>query len=71
MYVCVCKAVSDSRIRRLVGDGLTSLRELSRETGLGSCCGKCVPSARQLLAESLSDQPLKLADLVSLPVFAS
>jgi bacterioferritin-associated ferredoxin len=71
MYVCVCKAVSDSKIRRLVNDGATTLREVARETGLGSCCGKCVPQAREVLATALSAQPIRLADLVSLPLAAS
>ncbi len=55
MYVCVCKAVSDRQIRRAVReDGVVSLRELTREYGLGTCCGKCVPQARELLTETLS-----------------
>lgn len=55
MFVCVCKAISDRQIRRAVReDGVTSLRELARFKGLGTCCGKCVPQARQLLGEELS-----------------
>lgn len=64
MIVCICKAVSDKAIRRAVGEGVSSLREISRETGLGTCCGKCVPQAREVLAEALSAQPVKLADLI-------
>ncbi|MGQ0528578.1 MAG: bacterioferritin-associated ferredoxin [Panacagrimonas sp.] len=63
MIICVCKAVSDKSIRRAVGEGLSSLRELSRETGLGTCCGKCVPQAREVLGNALAAQPIKLADL--------
>lgn len=66
MIVCICKAVSDRHIRRLVGEGASSLRELSRETGLGTCCGKCVPQAREVLSEILSAQPIKLADLAGM-----
>tara|TARA_R110000850_G_scaffold265250_5_gene394731 strand:- start:6473 stop:6694 length:222 start_codon:yes stop_codon:yes gene_type:complete len=64
MIVCVCKAVSDKTVRRMVQAGASSVREVSRETGLGTCCGVCVPHARQILAESLSAQPMKLADLL-------
>lgn len=54
MFVCVCKAVSDRQIRRDIRDeGVTSLRELARLRGVGTCCGKCVPQARRLLDESL------------------
>lgn len=55
MYVCVCKAVSERTIRRAVREeGVVSLRELSRVYGLGSCCGKCVPAAREILERELS-----------------
>jgi len=62
MYVCVCKAVSDRTIRRAVReDGVTSLRELTRGYGLGTCCGKCVPQARELLGATLSEQQQQCA----------
>ena len=55
MFICVCKAVSDRQIRRAVREeGVTSLRELARLKGLGTCCGKCVPQARALLSEELT-----------------
>ena len=63
MIVCICKAVSDRKIRGLVAEGASSLRDLSRELGLGTCCGKCVPQAREVLSEALMAQPIKLADL--------
>lgn len=67
MYVCVCKAVSDNRIKRMVEEGVTTLREISRETALGTCCGKCVPAARAVLSEALAAQPLRLVDRVMSP----
>lgn len=56
MIVCVCKAISDRHIRSAVSGGITSVRELSRETGLGTCCGKCVPEARAALAGCLAER---------------
>ncbi|MEQ1440681.1 (2Fe-2S)-binding protein [Fontimonas sp. SYSU GA230001] len=54
MYICICKAVSDRDVRRVVAEhGIVSLRELSRRTGLGTCCGKCVPAARALLRDEV------------------
>jgi bacterioferritin-associated ferredoxin len=50
MIVCVCKAVSDRQIRSAVKDGATTIRDLARELGVGSCCGKCLPEARSALA---------------------
>ncbi|MGQ0503135.1 MAG: bacterioferritin-associated ferredoxin [Panacagrimonas sp.] len=66
MIVCICKAVSDKHIRRLVSEGASSLRQVSRELGVGTCCGKCVPQAREVVSEALSSQPMKLAELGSL-----
>ncbi len=53
MIVCVCKAVSDRQIRAAVKDGATHLRDLSRDLGVGTCCGKCLPEAESVLARSL------------------
>ncbi len=53
MIVCVCKAVSDRHIKSAVRNGATSLRDLTREFGLGTCCGKCLPEAKAALASSL------------------
>jgi bacterioferritin-associated ferredoxin len=53
MIVCVCKAVSDRQIRSAVKGGATCLRDLTRELGLGTCCGKCLPEAKAALSQSL------------------
>jgi bacterioferritin-associated ferredoxin len=53
MIICVCKAVSDRHIRSAVKNGAASVRDLTRELGLGSCCGKCVPEARAALSAAL------------------
>jgi bacterioferritin-associated ferredoxin len=54
MIVCICKAVSDRQIRAAVKGGAMRLTDLSRQTGLGTCCGKCLPEARRTLADSLN-----------------
>jgi bacterioferritin-associated ferredoxin len=56
MIICVCKAVSDRHIRSAVNGGATSLRDLTRELGVGTCCGKCVPEARATLTASLDSR---------------
>jgi bacterioferritin-associated ferredoxin len=56
MYVCICKAVSERRITRAVGEGATTLKELREHTGLGTNCGKCVPQAYQLLRDTLEQR---------------
>ena len=56
MYVCVCRAVSDRKIRQAVAAGACSVRELKDGLGVGSVCGRCVPEARQLIAECRHQQ---------------
>jgi bacterioferritin-associated ferredoxin len=56
MYICVCKAVTDRQIKQAVGEGACSLRDLTREFGLGTGCGKCVPAAREVLGACLMKQ---------------
>ena len=56
MIVCVCKAVSERHIRAAVNDGASSLRDLTRELGVGTCCGKCLPFAKTALAQSLQQR---------------
>jgi bacterioferritin-associated ferredoxin len=53
MIVCVCKAVSDRQIRTAVKGGASSLRDLTRQLGVGTCCGKCLPEAKAALSDSL------------------
>ena len=53
MIICVCKAVSDRHIRAAVNCGASSLRDLTRDLGVGTCCGKCLPEAKAALSASL------------------
>ncbi len=56
VIICICKAVSDRHIRSAVKGGATSLRDLTRELGVGTCCGKCVREARETLCASLGSR---------------
>jgi bacterioferritin-associated ferredoxin len=56
MIVCICKAVSDRHIRSAVKGGATNLRDLTRELGVGTCCGKCLPEAKATLSASLDSR---------------
>lgn len=52
MYVCVCKAVSDRKIRQAVDGGVCTLKGLKDRFGVGSVCGRCVPEARALIEQT-------------------
>lgn len=49
MYVCVCKAVTDTQIKRAINEGVSSHRELFKCLGVGGDCGKCNPHVKELL----------------------
>jgi bacterioferritin-associated ferredoxin len=50
MYICICNAVTEREIRGAAELGCATLDELSRDLGVATCCGKCEPEARRVLA---------------------
>ena len=52
MYVCICKAVTDSQIREAVAKGATRFGQVRKELGLASQCGKCGIVAREVFDQS-------------------
>ena len=53
MFVCVCKGVTENQIRDAVGDGCTSLPQLSAQLGVAACCGTCREFAEMVLEETM------------------
>lgn len=58
MYVCVCKAVTDTQIKRAIDEGMCSRRELFKCLGVGGDCGKCNPQVKELLLGHNQNQTL-------------
>jgi bacterioferritin-associated ferredoxin len=67
MIICVCKAVSERHIRSAVKNGATCVRDLARELGVGTCCGKCIPDAKATLCASIDS--LNASSAHSAPVY--
>lgn len=53
MYVCLCKGVSDHKIRQTVEDGARSWKEVQRETECGTQCGKCACLGKSITREAV------------------
>ena len=53
MYICLCKAVTDSQIREAVAKGATQFGQVRKELNLASQCGKCGVLAREVFDESI------------------
>ncbi len=60
MYICLCNAVTEREVRECARRGCASLEELSVELGVGTCCGRCRPVAKEILDET-APSPLALA----------
>lgn len=55
MIVCVCKRVSDRQIHAaVVEEGADSLAALRERLGVGSQCGRCVPTAAETIEQALA-----------------
>jgi bacterioferritin-associated ferredoxin len=49
MYVCLCKAVTDSQIRASVSGGACTFADIRRELGVATQCGKCGQLAKSIV----------------------
>lgn len=55
MYVCICKGITDTQIRDAVYGGAGSLRQVRKELGATSQCGKCAMLTKEIIDETLSN----------------
>jgi len=55
MYVCICKGVTDRDIQDAASRGARTVKDLRRELGVASDCGKCASCAREVLREARCD----------------
>ena len=67
MYVCLCHGVTDREIREAAENGVSSMRQLGKELGVGSQCGRCACMAREILREHCSPDFLRMADMLAQP----
>ncbi len=61
MYVCVCKAVTESQITHAIKQRGCSRRQLMQRTGAGSVCGKCSLHIKAILDENAKCEGAKHA----------
>lgn len=52
MYICICKAITDTQIRRAANAGIDNVYELRERLGVASGCGSCASAAQAILDES-------------------
>ncbi|PCJ39535.1 MAG: (2Fe-2S)-binding protein [SAR86 cluster bacterium] len=57
MYVCLCKAVTDSQIKESINSGANSFAEVRRNLGVSTQCGKCMQQARSIVETAVKKAP--------------
>ena len=67
MYVCICQGIPDSQIRDAVFGGASSVREVRKQLGVMSQCGKCGVTTQKIVAATLAapDMPMSSAQFYS------
>lgn len=53
MYVCICHGITDRQIREALDQGANSLGEVQMRVPVGGCCGRCLPTAQEVVEEHL------------------
>lgn len=64
MYVCVCKAVTESDINKAVKDGANCMRHLQSKLGVSKECGSCHCEVAACLQRSL-EKDMGSIDLIT------
>ncbi len=70
MYVCVCKAVTDTQIKKAIDNGVCTRRQLFQCFGVGSDCGKCNKHVKELLDGNRQERPI-MAQASNQPVLST
>ena len=58
MYVCLCKGITDSQIRRAVAGGMDRFCDVRESLGLASQCGNCGVLAREVFHQARQSSDL-------------
>ena len=56
MYVCICNAVTESTIERMIADGCNTFGEVQARTGCADCCGSCHEHVHDVVNRALERQ---------------
>ncbi len=55
MYVCICHALREKDVRRVVNDGETSIVKVYQSLGCKPRCGKCLGMVAEIVAAGSRD----------------
>ncbi len=69
MIVCLCEGLNDTKLRKAIREGCSSVSDLVRCTRAGSHCGACGCDLKRLVAEEARLDTLE-EELQALPLAA-
>ncbi len=55
MYVCVCRAITDTDIEAAIDGGVNDLAQLEEHFGVGTGCGTCRETAQTLINQRIQE----------------
>ncbi|MFK7874021.1 MAG: bacterioferritin-associated ferredoxin [Oligoflexales bacterium] len=67
MFVCLCFGLSEKRLREVVAQGGSTLKELQSRCGAGSSCGSCIDDLKKVLSQPDSANDTTLSDQETTP----
>ena len=56
MYICLCKSVTDHKIKEAVSQGCCTYKEVRIKTGIANQCGKCACYAKKLIRDLIKNK---------------
>jgi bacterioferritin-associated ferredoxin len=65
MYICICNAITDKQILKAQKNSHDSIDDIIQTLGVGSCCGRCVEKAEDLLIENAGVKRFNPAHMIS------
>ena len=57
MYVCLCRAVTDTEIKQAIHAGCHNVKAIGEACNAGTDCGSCQPEIGELLESTSSRSP--------------
>jgi bacterioferritin-associated ferredoxin len=64
MYICVCKAVTDSQIVTAIENGVCTRKQLTHCFGIGRDCGKCNQAIIDLVAQTTASPDQRVVNTI-------
>ena len=55
MYVCICRAVTESDVRGCIAEGACTIKDVVSRSAAGTGCGTCVQKIASLLSTSTGE----------------